>query len=95
MNGNKGHRRRTYKQTLELCLTLFQKYEETIDQILVNQAIIASRLGIDLEEDKRNVLLAMFGDDKDMKEDYPELFGSFKEIMRKKIDRMKLFGRIS
>lgn len=76
-------------------LKLFKLYEEKLDEILFNQHVLAFKLGIDLEAEKRNTILSLFGsDDEDEREVAQELQSKFMKTIQEKINRWRLFGRL-
>jgi len=95
MSGSRKKERKTFKDQLALIKRLIVLYEEKLDQILINQNIIAYKLGIDLELEKNNAILSLFGsDDENDQETAKKLESAVFKTFQEKIDRLKLFGRI-
>jgi hypothetical protein len=93
--GVRGKKRKTFREQQEIMLKLFKLYEEKLDEIIFNQNILALKLGIDLEAEKRNTILSLFGsDDEQDHEIAKELQEKFMKTVQEKINRWNLFGRL-
>jgi len=89
------HKRKTFREQQEIMLKLFRLYEEKLDEIIYFQHILATKLGIDLEQEKQNIILSMFGsDDEEEHEVAEELQNKLMKTLQEKVDRWKLFGRL-
>ena len=87
--------RKTFKEQQEVMLELFKLYEEKLDEIIFNQHVLASKLGIDLEQEKQYTILSLFGSDKEEEREIAEeLQSKFMKSLQDKVDRWKLFGRM-
>jgi len=92
---NRKRDRKTFKKQVVELKRMIAMFEDKLNEIISNQEILALALGVDLNQKKQELIMALFGsDNQELQEAAQEIKDLLFPSLEQQIARMKAFEKI-